>query len=369
MGFYTANIGKLHFKNHSNRDHREPHPAYGFDQLILSDEPGCYDDAYIKWVSEQDPSQVENCRCSTPPAWKGKPVHKQPRNTHEPYLFEGPEHLTHTAFVASEIVDFLHAHDSRQPFFAIAGFYAPHTPLNPPSRFVDLYDPASLPLPGMNAGENKLGLSDLDWQRVKAYYYALVTHVDDQIGRILAALEQSGLQENTLVVFTSDHGEHLGDHGLVQKGPPGYDSCVHVPLIFSWPDRIPSGQRRANLVEAVDLAPTLLDYAGVQVPPFFQGQSLRECLQGQPFSPRQSVFIEHRQPFRISWKTVRTHDHKYARSNTGEERLYDLQRDPGELCDYSSDPAYTGLLNNMRVLLLQRWFEVEKQYPLQTGDY
>ena len=73
-GYTTANIGKLHFKNHSNRDHREPHPSYGFDTLILSDEPGCYDDAYIQWVSGHDPEQVENCRVSTPPAWQDKPV-------------------------------------------------------------------------------------------------------------------------------------------------------------------------------------------------------------------------------------------------------------------------------------------------------
>jgi len=104
-GYHTANNGKLHFLNHSSRDHRVPHPDYGFDQLIVSDEPGCYDDAYIKWVSERAPDQVEACRCSTPPAWRGKPVVKEPRRAIEPYLFAGPEDLSHTAFVAEETID------------------------------------------------------------------------------------------------------------------------------------------------------------------------------------------------------------------------------------------------------------------------
>ncbi len=157
-GYQTGNIGKLHFKNHSNRDHREPHPRYGFDTLILSDEPGCYEDAYIQWVREEAPDQVENCRSSTPPAWTGEPVHKQPRKTHEPYIFEGPEDLTHSAFVAEETIAFIRQHQ-RAPFFVIAGFYAPHPPLNPPQRFVDMYDPKTLPLPHSDKGDDQ----DLPW--------------------------------------------------------------------------------------------------------------------------------------------------------------------------------------------------------------
>ena len=178
-GYHTANIGKLHFRNHSNRDHREVHPSYGFDTLILSDEPGCYDDAYIKWVSERDPTQVENCRCQVPPAWQGPRLDKPPRGTQTPYLFEGPEELTHSAFVAEESVDYIRQHRD-EPFFLISGFYAPHAPLNPPARFVEMYAPHSLPLPHMNSGENVLGLSDDDWRCVKAYYYWLLPTLTDR---------------------------------------------------------------------------------------------------------------------------------------------------------------------------------------------
>ncbi len=366
-GYHAANIGKLHFKNHSTRDHREPHPDYGFDTLILSDEPGCYEDAYIKWVRERAPDQVENCRVGTPPSWRGTPINKA-RGAHQPYVFEGPEDMTQAAFVAEETVHFIHQH-RHEPFFCIAGIYAPHAPLNPPQRFVDMYDPATLPLPARNEGENFADLSDDEWRVVKAYYYALITHIDDQVGRILAALDDAGLREDTIVIFTSDHGEHLGDHGRVGKGAPGLDSCAHVPLIVSAPGRIEAGQRHGELIEGVDVAPTILDWCGVQVPPFFQGRSLRALLEGGDCEPRTSAFIELRQPFGVSWKAVRSHDSLYCTNNRGVELLYDLRADPDQLTNVAGDPAHADALHAMRRELVRRWFDVEKQYPLKTGDY
>jgi arylsulfatase A-like enzyme len=386
-GYHTANIGKLHFRNHSNRDHREPHPRYGFDTLILSDEPGCYDDAYIKWVAERDASQVDTCRVSTPPAWEGVPVVKQPRNTHEPYLFEGPEDMTHSAFVSDEVVSFLKRRQSCQPFFAIAGFYAPHAPLNPPRRFVDMYDASVLPLPHKDEQQGPLpweglDLADEHWQQIKAYYYALITHVDDQIGGIFAALEEEGLWDDTLIIFTADHGEHLGDHGLIQKGPPGLDSCAHVPLIVKPPRALAGSALRAGyseLIEAVDVAPTVLDYCGVQIPPYFQGRSFRTLLVGGDYAPRRSAYIEYRDPFTSSWKTVRTKAYKYtvftternvtpANPATG-ELLFALEKDPYERRNVAGNPSFRSALHEMRAELLRRWFTVENQYPLRTGRY
>lgn len=366
-GYHTANLGKLHFKNHSNRDHREIHPRYGFDTLILSDEPGCYEDAYIKWVRERDPSQVENCRVGTPPAWTGPPIDKK-RQVDEPYAFEGPEDMTHSAFVAEETITCIRRHRD-EPFFAIAGFYAPHTPLNPPQRFVDMYDIDSLPLPTMNEGENTRGLSDREWRTVKAYYYALISHVDDQVGRILGALDETGLRENTIVIFAADHGEHLGDHGLIQKGPPGYDSCIHVPLLASWPGRIEAGTRRSELIELVDIAPSILDWCGIQVPPHLQGRSFRPLLEGVEYEARSSAYMEFRNPFAASWKTVRTHEFKYSAGKHGQELLFDLTSDPHELTNVADDPGHAEALGAMRHELLRRWFDVERQYPLKTGQY
>jgi len=367
-GYRTANIGKLHFRNHAHRDHRELHPSYGFDELILSDEPGCYDDAYIKWVEARDPSQVANCRCATPPAWTGPPVAAPPRNTHEPYPFAGPEEMTHSAFVAEESADYIRRRKG-ELFFLISGFYAPHAPVNPPQRFVEMYDPTSLPAPHMNEGENSYGLSMDEWQVVKAYYYALVTHIDDQVGRIFDALDETGQTENTLVIFTSDHGEHLGDHGRVQKGPPGFDSCAHVPMILSLPGKVQAGLRPDQLIESIDVAATILDFCAIQTPPAMQGKSMSPLLMGQPYEERSSAFIEYRQPFGPSWKTVRTHLFKYAISNQGDELLFDLVRDPHELVNCAEQAAYAETKHEMAHLLNRRWFDVESQNLLRAGQY
>lgn len=374
-GYHTANIGKLHFKNHSDRDHREPHPDYGFDTLILSDEPGCYDDAYIKWVEERDPAQVAKCRCAHPPAYTGPDRIETPaRSGTEPYVFPGEEHLTHTAFVAAETARYIRQRRRDEPFFVIAGFYAPHNPINPPQRFVDMYDPQALPLPALPdkttpAGGRTQDIAPEQWRKIKAFYYAVITHIDDQIGRILAALDKTGLRENTMVVFTADHGDHLGDHGQIGKGTPGWDSCCHVPLLVSYPAGIKQGLRREELIEAVDILPTVLDYCGVQVPPCAQGRSFRPLLEGREYQERSSVFIEYRIPFQKSWKTVRTAGYKYCAEKSGAELLYDLDRDPHELRNVASDPAYCKTLSEMRRELLRRWFDTEKQYPLRTAMY
>jgi arylsulfatase len=371
-GYHTANIGKLHFQNHSNRDHRDPHPDYGFDTLILSDEPGCYDDAYIKWVQNIAPDQVHNCRVALPPAAAAMypPSDKPPRGTITPYLWESDEDLTHTAFVASETCQYIREHRN-QRFFAFAGFYAPHAPLNPPERFVDMYNIEDMPLPHVGEDE-KVPVKDAapdQLRKMKAYYYAIISHIDDQIGRIIETLEDEGLKDKTLVIFTSDHGEHLGDHGLTGKGPPGYDSCIYVPCLISYPGKIEPGLRIDTLTEGVDMCPTILDYCGVQIPRIVQGRSLKPALQRQPYEPRTSIFMEHKNPFRSSWKTVRTLEYKYCCNNAGREILFDLRKDPHEINDVAREPDYEDVLHMMRREMLSRWFDVEKQFPLRTGAY
>ena len=371
-GYDTANIGKLHFQNHSNRDHRDPHPDYGFDTLILSDEPGCYDDAYIKWVHNIAPDQVHNCRVGLPPASLDMyPANDKPgRGAITPYIWESDEDLTHTAFVASETCEYIKDHKDER-FFAFAGFYAPHAPLNPPKRFVDMYNIDEMPLP--HIGERETGRSKdatpEQFRKMKAYYYAIISHVDDQIGRIMKTLEDEGLRDNTLIIFTADHGEHLGDHGLTGKGAPGYDSCIYVPCLISYPGVIEAGMKIDTLTEAVDICPTILDYCGVQTPRIIQGRSLKPALQGESYDPRTSIFMESKNPFRSSWKTVRTLEYKYCRNDAGREILHDLKNDPHEINCVAGDENYKDALNMMRNELLSRWFDVEKQFPIRTGAY
>jgi len=367
-GYVTANIGKLHFKNHAHRDHRDPHPDFGFDRYIISDEPGCYDDPYIKWVETKDPSQVPLCRSATPPAWRGPVIDGPPRETHQPYDFQGKSDLTHSAFVAEETISFLSASkDQKQPFFCISGFYAPHTPVNPPKEFLDYYQNSEIPEPEWVEGENALGLSKDEWLRVRKYYYALVSHVDHEVGRILNYLKEEGLWDNTVIIFTSDHGEHLGDHGKIQKGPPGLDSCVRVPLLFHYGSHFDS-VCRDTFVEAVDILPTLLDLAGVQIPSYLPGKSLLPLMvEGQEHN-RDSIYIEYREPGGQNWKTVRNSQFKYCRSGADEELLYDLTKDPFELRPLVYE-EYPEAFHKMRQLMIARLFALDTMPLKRIGEY
>ncbi|MEE4195243.1 MAG: sulfatase-like hydrolase/transferase [Anaerolineae bacterium] len=375
-GYTTANLGKLHFKNHSDREHRELHPKYGFDHLVLSDEPGCYDDAYIKWVEERAPEWVEKCRIALPPAYDGPQNNAPDRDPVRPYTFEAPENLSHSAFVADETISFIHQQTSGKSWFAIAGFYAPHCPFSTPERFVAMYEQSTMPLPSFDLdglphpwdGAHR-DVSDEQWQKVKLYYYALITHVDDCVGQILDALEASDQMDETLIIFTSDHGEHLGDHGITSKGPPGLDSCIRVPLLIRYPKKITANQQYDELVESLDITSTIVDYCGIQVPPQFQGRSFRGLIEGKEYHPRTSTYTELKNPFRFSWKAIRTERYKYCVNQDGQELLYDHQIDPYEQKNVVSDPTYAAALLEVRQEMLKRWFTVESQYPRKTAAY
>ncbi len=360
-GYNTAQIGKLHFQPHARRDHRDPHPSYGFDTFILSDEPGCYDDAYTKWVESIAPEQVSKVRTALPPAALevGRPVYSEVgRDTHEPYTFEGDEDLTHSAFVASETCRYLETADKNKPFFAIAGFYAPHTPVNPPKKFIDMYNPDMLPLPvkGVDEPWSKIleHLNEKDWRKIVAYYLALVSHVDDCVGRILDTLDKQGLADDTLVIFTSDHGEYLGDHGRIQKGMPGHDCIVNVPLIIRHPGKISKGTSTDAMVEGVDIVPTILEWCGIQVPSFVQGSSIKNLLLGETDTHREDILIEFFEPFGKKETTLRTDRFKYYLNSYGEELLYDLEIDPKELVNAIAFPEFQETISKLRLRMLLR---------------
>jgi len=374
-GYWTANIGKLHFLNHSNRDHTQPHPDYGFERLENSDEPGCYDDAYIDWVRRQAPDQVDNCRCSSPPICEGPRLELEPRETDEPYPFRGPDDLTHSAFVAERSIQAIQDAPEGQSWFVCAGFYAPHCPVNPPQRLLDSYDPESVPVPAwpqawIEAGRNPEPHSHslAEWKKIIAAYYALVTHVDEQVKRLLDFLEQAGLDKDTLVVFVSDHGEFLGDHGRIQKGPPGNDCIMRVPLLMRLPGRIPGNLKIDASVELVDLAPTFLDYAGVPVPESFEGHSLKPLLEGSNHWPRRSCYQQY-QKDDTHWQTVRMGPHTYALGPDGEEIFMNRDRDPKELQNFISDPDELDAINQLRDELHRRIPRHPHPPRIRTGAY
>ena len=377
-GYTCANFGKLHLSPHANRDHREPHPKYGFDQLEVSDEPGVYEDAYRAWVEMRDPSQLGHLSVGLPPARK---AWQETLNVYDPVPhpergplsgerddFSGPicspipEELTHSAFVADRSIDFLKRHAGQQPFLCVAGFYAPHAPWVVPQRFLDQYDPATFTLPSMSADLNarRMGyrFSDAHLRAARHGYYAAVSEVDFHVGRILRALESLGLKDDTIVVHTSDHGEWLGQHCKFGKGYPGDDLVTRVPLLLRYPEHVAAGGCVDRVVEAVDIVPTLLKLAGIQKPSALQGEPLP--LSSEDAYTKTGALTEGR-----GWKTLRTPGYRYLIHGDGREVLSRLggKNSGYDDSDVSGDVAYKDTLANHRQALLMRLVSAERPLP------
>ncbi len=375
-GYETAQLGKIHFQPHAKRDHKDPYPTYEFDRFIVSDEPGCYDDAYTKWVEMIDPTQVSKVRTSLPPAafhYKKPEYSTVPRETHEPYVFEGDDDLSHSAFVASETCRFLKERSKDKPFFAIAGFYAPHTPINPPQSCLDRVDVSKIKQPLKVALEQTMPIlkdfTDEDYTEMIKSYLALTLHVDDCVGEILKTLKETNAYEDTIIIFTTDHGEYLGDYGRVQKGMPGYDCITNVPMIMRYPKGVSSPKVITSLVEAVDVVPTILDWCGIQKPSFIQGESLVPLLNGQKSTHKDSILVEHFTPLGFNESTIRTKQYKYYCNSSGSELLFDLEKDPKETLNMVNEEAYTHILSEMRKKLMLRIQKAAYRSLAQDAEY
>jgi arylsulfatase A-like enzyme len=373
-GYTSANIGKLHFLPHANRDHRDVHPDYGFDHLEISDEPGCYEDAYRAWVRRRAPEQLDAISVGLPPAahtWYRTmgiqdpvkhPVAGGRSDVEGAISFPGDEGLTHSAFVAERTIAFLRQHRER-PFFCVAGFYSPHAPWVVPQRYLDMYDPGILTLPSfppeLEARRAGARCSDEQLRSARHGYYAMVSEVDDRVRQILSCLDDLGLANSTIVVFTSDHGEWLGEHLRYGKGYPGHDCVSRVPLIVRWPSGISApGRTVSTLVESVDILPTLLGCAGIPIPYHLQGSSLLPALENRSLESRASALTE-----MAGWITLRTERYRYVAEADGSEMLYDLAVDPHGYHDVAGEPASAPTIAALRHELLKRL--IARERPLR----
>ena len=370
-GYISGNIGKLHFLPHACRDHREIHPSYGFDHLEISDEPGPYIDAYHSWVKHSNPDQLDKISLGLPPAaevWQKQMgvndniQHPKERFPLRPLAFRGDSNYTHSAFVAEQTMSFMEQHRD-SPFLCISGFYSPHSPWVAPQEFIDIYDPNTLTIPKYPEHiENQRSSSSFtqeELRRAHHGYYAMISEVDHHVGRILNHLDQMGLRDNTIIVFTSDHGEWLGEHLKYGKGYPGHDCVTRVPLIIRWPKSIKNpGRTVSGLIEGVDVLPTLLESVGISVPEKLQGRSFFSSLVDGDWNGRPTVKTE-----MDGWKTLRNHTHRYILSKNGSEQLYYLPEDPRAYFNCAEDTSQKDSLTDMRLQLLLH--ELESERPLQ----
>jgi arylsulfatase len=296
--------------------------------------------------------------------------------------------LAQTTWCAHKAIDVIEAAASTdQPWLFSVNMYDPHHPFDPPLEWLEPYLERldTLPLPSYQPGEldhkplfqridhraayNIPGqypyaeMQEADHRLVRAAYWAMVDLIDAQVGRILDALDRTGQRDNTLVIFMSDHGEMLGDHGIYLKGPYFYEPAIRVPLIIAWPGMIPAGRRSSALVELVDIAPTLLEAAGLRVYPGMQGRSFWQLLTGNAplHQHRDDVYCEyynampwHRNPTAQA-TMVRTAEHKLTVMHGQRDgELYDLSNDPAETTNRWSDPPYRDLKGELLQRLTDR---------------
>lgn len=262
-----------------------------------------------------------------------------------------PEPITLTKFEADGYADygveFLRAAKAdKRPFFLNLQWGPPHDPYKAPPEYSRRYDPAKLTMRANHkAGPNVPGPREI------AEYYAMTTAVDDAVGRILATLDELGLRDNTIVLFSSDHGDMLGSQGLRLKRKP-WEESIRVPGILRWPGRIPKGQSDLFFTH-VDFAPTLLGLAGLNPPHAMQGANLSpQLLAGSSKGP-ESAYFQIFGPFEGDgtpggWRGVRTARHMYATFRDKPWVLYDLDKDPFEQHNLIDDPAARPLLADMQ---------------------
>jgi arylsulfatase A-like enzyme len=272
---------------------------------------------------------------------------------------------------ASEMMEKLQ--EQGGPWHLRIDFTEPHLPCRPSREFAEMYRPEDIPVWGSFADSfrNKPYIQKQqlvsweidhytweDWAPIVARYYAVVSQLDDAIGKVLSKLAQLGAERDTLVLFTSDHGDLCGGHRMIDKHYVLYDELVKVPLIARWPGRIQPGSRNDNFVyNFLDLAPTILEAAELDIPEFFQGRSLMPILQGNvPEDWRDSIVATYNgQQFGLyTQRMIRTRHWKYIWNTTDVDELYHLQEDPNELTNLIHEPQYAETLAMLRRQLYEQ---------------
>ncbi len=213
-------------------------------------------------------------------------------------------------------------------------------------------------------------LNDEQTRDIIRYTYGMISLVDENVGRILRTLEETGLAENTVVLFLSDHGELLGDHGLMTKGPFLYDSLFRVPMIWRWPDHWDARNVVEGMCGLVDVAPTLYELAGVEAPVGTQGASMVPVLRGDAPRVRDWALVEFHSGYRphLKLKALVTPEHKlvhYAGQPYGE--LYDRLGDPGEFVNRYDDPGCRRDRRRLERQLLDALINTEDRRPARLA--
>ncbi|MFA5688005.1 MAG: sulfatase-like hydrolase/transferase [Kiritimatiellales bacterium] len=360
FGYQTAMIGKKHMPNW---------PTHGFQYERL-----CYHaDAPVRELHYYNYLKKHNLH-----------AHYDELGDVEKFTsFDSPIPNEHSmeVWTANEAINYLRTRDRSKPFIAEVSFERPHPPLSPSHDCPFSYDPDALTLPENrreNIGDSPFYFNrnvELKWsaathgeqvlRQALARYYSLITLIDQQIGRIVESLKETGDLENTIIIFTADHGDFAGEYSRMAKGW-SYDAICRIPMIVHFPQRFAPAERIDELIEQIDIFPTLCDLLDIHVPRAVQGKSLLPVLDGVTAPERDTVFFEY-----ATCKTVRTREYKLNYGFDGEKgigELFDLRNDPHEYENLFNSPAYRDVRETLIRRLLDWQLEIQQPVNWQPAD-
>lgn len=402
-GVRTAGFGKFHLQCHGRSAYNDV-TQYGFDEAATTEDIRAGE--WLDWVRREQP---EACYEALATVWSNMPhltsygpekvnlkaVVEQARRRVGPqtgpmvkyHAYESriPPNATQTFWVGQKAVEFLSRRRPGERFYVYVSFVSPHDPYDPPAGYLDRIAPAAVraplppawmddPRPPRLFGESRIlrrfeGLDTSGWQAVRRHYQASMAEIDDQVGRIAQAVQAGGLAGETVVLFTSDHGDMLGDHGLAYKGSWHYDACIRVPFIAAGAG-VAAGRVVSAPASTLDMCPTMLEMFGRKCPWAQAGVSLAPVLAGAEADQDRAVFSESFATYAVQephchTRTLRTARYRYSLFGDGPEQLFDLAADPDELNNLADSPEHAKRRRRLQGRL--RAALPEQAYPLPTA--
>jgi len=404
-GYETALIGKAHFQplaGNAQYPSAEAYPIlqdldfwktftgpfYGFNHVELArnhaDEPHV-GQHYIIWLQNQIGEQWKD--------WYRTPTGNAPQGQYGSWAM--PEKYHTDAWIAERCIALLDQYKKGdKPFLLWASFFDPHNPYLIPEPWASMYNPNDMDIPEtvnddisdmplhyrITREENPdksiwqegdpsypvHGIARHRWtkeklQKNKAIYYGMVSMMDHYIGKILDHLEENGQIDNTLIIFTTDHGAFIGHHGLVGKGAFDYEDAVKIPFVASFKGKMPQGKRSEALISLVDIAPTILGIVGKDIPRSMTGIDQTDVLMGKKSELREHVLVENR--FQMTKFYVCTYIDKHYKlafdMNSDEGELFDLEKDPNEMMNRWNDAEYQEIKKELLLKALQARMKAE----------
>jgi arylsulfatase len=399
-GWHTAAIGKLHHVPHT-MDIRPDYRPYGYDRVHLTEDDRGGE--WLDWIEREHPDHYEAALSTvwardlpgfTRYGERGVDLSERitrarkrfPEVARGFYALPFPQELSQTEWITGRALDFILERDPEDSFCVQISYVQPHTPFSPPGDYLDRVAVDRLPEPlpptwlddphaprffAHYREREALRQNREQWREIRHHYFADLVHLDEQLGRVLDALETSRRAEHTYVLLLADHGEMLLDHGLSAKGEMHYDACIRVPMVVSGPG-LDRGVTRQEFVHLEDVFPTVLELAGVEQPQLpalnpqigmpigvAHGRSVVALARGRDTDWRREAYCESYNIYHFAtpqqWaRTVRDERFRFTwYPNGGGEQLFDLERDPDETVNRAADADYATVRNDLRDRLLE----------------